>query len=160
MEVEFICNNKLIQINKATDVELDQLNIISTGHDKKWARDRFGNSKMKDEYKSFLTNWRYLPGGFWLRVLKLIENGYNVNFKNFNQFVRTNVTEESFTEWIETLPLKFKKLRYYQIEATYNLLRFPYSMAELAPSAGKTLIIYLLCRYLLENILNKIWMKT
>lgn len=154
MNVKFIKNNKLLEVSNCSKIELEMLNKIASGTTKKWIKTKQGKSKIVDDDINFLFNYRYLPSGLWKRVLMLKNSNYNVNFTNLHKFVRTNINEEEFNKWIDSIPLKFKTLRWYQSKAVLQALKFPQSTLELAPAAGKTLIIYLIARYLLENILD------
>ena len=67
------------------------------------------------------------------------------------------MTLEDFKEYVDSWGLSITP-RDYQYEAAYNILRNRQSLSQLATRAGKTLIAYMVFRYMLENGSKKILM--
>lgn len=147
IEAKFIDNNKFIEITKCSDLELEQLEIDNTISWWKWR----GREKEK-KTRSFLHSYRYLPAGFWLRLLKMTKRKFNVDFQNVRQMFN-NITVEDIEEWLETVPLKNNIYPYdYQLNAVYLAAKYRISRGQYATGAGKTFIFYLLSRYALEKL--------
>ena len=89
--------------------------------------------------------WSYLNDMAKMCKWELTLNGLDNLFDN-------SITEESFTEWCNVFfsDLAFKP-RDYQIEAAYGILKYRKCISELATSAGKTLICFMVLAYLLDN---------
>ena len=100
---------------------------------------------------------KYIPFGSWSylnRVLnnaKIQSNLLDVVEKNIN-----NISEEEFIDYVDELMKDSKyKPRDYQIKAAWKALKYKRCTAQLATSAGKTLIVYLIFSYLLDKRLAK-----
>lgn len=68
-----------------------------------------------------------------------------------------NVTLQQFQEYIKGWELNIDPYGY-QIEAAWNILRYRQSLSQLATRAGKTLIAYIVFRWMLEHGAHKILM--
>lgn len=66
-----------------------------------------------------------------------------LNRKNIDDFVETL----TFPEYINLFSENYD----YQIESTYRAIKFKSSKLQLPTGAGKTLITYLICKYLIDN---------
>lgn len=60
-----------------------------------------------------------------------------------------DISLEDFTKWVDSLELS-KKLRDYQYAAAWKILKFNQSMSQIATRAGKTLIAYIIFRWMIE----------
>lgn len=60
-------------------------------------------------------------------------------------------TKESFFEWVKSLELSLD-VRDYQLMAAWKILNYKMSMSQLATRSGKTLIAYIVFRYMLEKM--------
>lgn len=146
MKLRFVLNNRILQITKASSEELEALQEMSTVS---WIH--YNGKKRKKCSTTYLHNWQYLPGGFWHKVAAMRTKGYHVEIENIAEFVQS-VTLDEITEWIGTVPLKEKYVpRWYQVRGIWLAIKYRISRGEFATSAGKSLILYLLARYLFEN---------
>lgn len=96
--------------------------------------------------------WR-VPIGLWREVYQIGE-AYNIKIEinGLDNLFFTEVTLEQFTEWAN----KFfegsdKPPRDYQIETAWKIIRFRYSVSEVATSSGKTLISFMIFAWLKQN---------
>jgi superfamily II DNA or RNA helicase len=150
IQCTFTHGNRLIDTNNLTSVELKQLELSNSISWYEWK----GKGKREKKSKQFLLNLKYLPGGFWYRTLKLSEKKYNVQFTNFNAFQR-QITPEDLEEWLGTIPFANNYYPYwYQIKSIFLAIKYPISRSSVATGGGKTFIMYLLARYLLEKIIT------
>lgn len=146
MVLEFIQNFSLLRVIEATQIEHDQLLLISTGSNY--------NYRTKSSWEEcFYHNYEYLPSGFWLKILSLRKNGWDVTIKNLDEFVRGNITKEHLDEWVESQSMVFDPY-YYQSDAFYKLIKFPRSKAEIGTGGGKTFTACIISRYYLQKILE------
>lgn len=147
----FLHQNRIIDLKHLTETELKQVQISTTISWWKFT----GFKKREKKTKAFLSNFKYLPGGFWWKVLQLSKKKYDVRFSNFDTFQR-QITPEEVTDWLETVPFKNNYYPYwYQIKALFLAIKYPTSRASLATGSGKTFVMYLLSRYLLEKELQQ-----
>lgn len=94
----------------------------------------------------------WCPSGLWKEIVDWCKE-HNIECSNIagdNDFKYRNIMDEStFTAWVNSLNLSLE-LRPYQIHAAWLILKFRMSLSQLATRSGKTLIAYVVFRYLLE----------
>ena len=73
---------------------------------------------------------------------------------NYFKLTDFSLSLEDFTELIDRWNLNVKP-RDYQIEATWKILHYRQSMSQLATRSGKTLMAYIVMRYLIESKILK-----
>lgn len=80
-----------------------------------------------------------------LRFCKLKNIEYELKFS-----IKNEVSEEKIKTWIKTLNLPFE-LKDYQFNVFYDLVRYKNITAQSEMGSGKSLIIYLVIRFMLQN---------
>ena len=105
--------------------------------------------KVWDGYVYFCKN-NMIPIGLWSEVLKLGETfKFEVNIEGLDRIIDVNFDEEVFKEWVKDFfegnPIQ---PRDYQMESAIAILKYKVCCAEIATSAGKTLIVFLVYAYL------------
>lgn len=101
----------------------------------------------------------YCHSGLWKNIYDWCENngvqisGIDDKFKYTNM----NMSLDDFTEYIYSWGLNLDPYPY-QIKAAWLILKYRQSLSELATRAGKTLIAYMVFRYLLEHGAHNILM--
>jgi hypothetical protein len=98
--------------------------------------------------------WK-VPIGLWRELLDIGEK-YRIDIKieGLNSVVTDDVKLDEFTQWVNEFfeggiggnPDKMP--RDYQIETAWKILRYRYSVSEVATSSGKTLISFMIFAYL------------
>lgn len=84
----------------------------------------------------------------WCKTHKVrLQSNIDKRFK----YQRLPDTKESFFEWVKSLELNLEP-RDYQLLAAWKILNYKQSMSQLATRAGKTLIAYIVFRYMLERM--------
>ena len=125
--------------------------IVSRREYKQWSK---GFNKWVSE--TFLVNETFFPIQFWPDVEKqLIALGYHHELLRKDK-VRYNLSREDFDNYIYSLPLPEKydivSGEYmYQPDSVYEAITNKLSRIEIGTSGGKTLITYLLCRFLIDH---------
>lgn len=107
----------------------------------------------------FFDKYNRVPLGLWGEV-KNIAKEYNFPLKidGINEIFNKNYDEKDFYNWVKEY---FKdaddlKPRDYQVEAAKNILFFKRCTEEISTSGGKTLIVFIVFKYLLDKgIINK-----
>lgn len=108
--------------------------------------------------------WK-VPIGLWREVLEIGEK-YNIEMqiKGIEEIIIRDITLEDFTEWVNEFFVDGiggdpdKKPRDYQIETAWKIIRYRYSISEVATSSGKTLISFMIFAYLKSKGLIKKYM--
>ncbi len=103
----------------------------------------------------------YCHSGLWKEIIDFCKEK-NIIYKglydnNDFKYTKFNLTKDQFREYVSRWNLNLQP-RDYQIEAAWLILKFKQSLSQLATRAGKTLIAYLVFRYMLENGANNILM--
>lgn len=120
-------------------------------------------SKFIETKRCFITELGYMPIGLWLDLIQYCkENNIQCNFtpkaaayiSSFNELKKDDIFDytNKIFEGAKTEKGKDFTPRQYQIEAVYTLLKYKKSSAEISTSAGKTLIAYILFKYLYEKL--------
>ncbi len=153
-------DKKFFVIESCTQEEYDQLKAAYT---KKVDGYRFNPLYKKGLWDGNITfiKGANIPSGTWsylTDVAKMCK--WDLHLNGIKNLFDENITEESFSAWCNDFfaDIKFKP-RDYQIDAAFNILKYRKCISELATSAGKTLICFMVLAYLLDNkIISKILM--
>lgn len=89
----------------------------------------------------------------WCKSNNIIINGIDENLMKRSM----SMTREEFREYVNSWNMSITP-RDYQYDAAYNILQNRQSLSQLATRAGKTLIAYIVFRYMLEHGARKILM--
>ena len=150
---ELTHNDRILTLTEATEMEIEQLNLTF----KKQVANAKWDPRVKkgwwDGNISYFKSNRYLPSGLWNEVVD-ISKQYNfpLSIQGIERRFDRTITKDDFDSWVEE---KWKgsdmKPRDYQIETAFNIIKYQNCLAELATSAGKSLIIFMVIAYLLEH---------
>ena len=89
----------------------------------------------------------------WCKSNNISISGIDDHFK----YTDFNLTLEAFQKYVEGWNLNLDPYDY-QVKAAWLILKYRQSLSELATRAGKTLVAYIIFRYMLEHGANKILM--
>ena len=99
--------------------------------------------------------------GLWKTICDWCKkNNINIEKEKFDdnfKYTNFNLTLEAFQKYVEGWNLSLNPYPY-QIKAAWTILKYRQSLSQLATRAGKTLIAYMIFRYMLENGAKKILM--
>lgn len=146
-------DNQFLRIDEASEIELEQIRISLTKRIESWRFHPLVKRGVWDGYVSYIKDDKWIPAGLWRHVMTICkEYRYELKIEGIKRLIDSNINAEQFEEWA----LGFFKgsqitPRDYQIETAYNILKFRKCLAELATSAGKTLISFLTVAYMLEK---------
>lgn len=146
-------DNRFLRIDEADELELEQLNISLTKRIESWRFNPLVKRGLWDGYVSYIKDNKWIPVGLWRHVMVLCkEYKFELKINGVARLFDPNITQESFEKWALDF-FKGSKLtpRDYQMDAAFNILKFRRCLAELATSAGKTMISFLAVAYMLEK---------
>lgn len=154
-------DKRFFVIESCTQEEYDQLKCAYTKKPDGYRFNPMYKKGLWDGTISFVKGAN-IPSGTWSYLMDTSNTcNWDIKLNGISKLVDTSITLEGFTNWCNTFfaDLEFKP-RDYQIEAAYNILRFKKCLSELATSAGKTLICFMVIAYLVDNkiINNKVLM--
>jgi superfamily II DNA or RNA helicase len=146
-------DNQFLRIDDAEELELEQIKISLTKRIDSWRFNPLVKKGIWDGYVSYIKDDKWIPAGLWRYVMLVCkEYKFDLKLNGIERLFDRNINAETFEEWA----LEFFKdskfvPRDYQIETAFNILKFRRCLAELATSAGKTLISFLTVAYMLEK---------
>jgi len=91
-----------------------------------------------------------VPIGLWREVMQIGEDyAIKIEIEGLDSLILKDLTLEEFTDWVnEFFDDAEMKPRDYQIETAWKLIKYRYSVSEVATSSGKTLISFMIFAYL------------
>ena len=144
-------DKKFLIIDSCTEGEYDQLKLSLTKKIEGWRFHPLVKKRVWDGNVSFLKRNK-IPAGLWKEVVDICKE-YEFEFvlNNVTDIFDTEINEEEFVKWVDDF-FSFSKIkpRDYQIDAAVKILKYRRCLAELATSAGKTLISFMVVAYLLD----------
>ena len=160
MLVKLMDNKNFLQVVECSDIEFKQPQFSFRKKIKNWRFHPQVKRKLWDGYMTFMDSAGRMPVGLWNELIEVCkDHGFAVNFEDFDLF-RSPYTKEEFLAWVEATSFFDKngnKLqpRDYQVNSVWTILKYKYSISEIATSAGKTLIIYMVMAFLKHKSLLK-----
>jgi superfamily II DNA or RNA helicase len=96
--------------------------------------------------------WR-IPIGLWRELLQIGEEyDIKIEISGLDRIIINDITLEDYTAWVnEFFEGSGIEPRDYQIEAAWKIIRFRYSVSEIATSSGKTLMAFMIFSYLKQK---------
>ena len=153
MEISLTENMQLLRIDSASEMEIEQLNISLNRRVENWRFHPLVKKGLWDGYISYIKDDKWIPAGLWREVMTICkEYRYELKINGITELFDKNIQAEAFETWAMDF-FEGSKItpRDYQIDAAFNILKFRKCLAELATSAGKTLISFLTIAYMIEK---------
>lgn len=148
---------KYLRLQEITQEELDQLELSF----KKRIRGHFWNPLVKkkiwDGFVYFFKN-NMIPSGLWLELEKMCTTySFPLEINGMDRLIDKDFDEAGFRLWVEEFFSDHPtyKPRDYQIDSAVKILRFKISSSQIATSAGKTLIAFIVWGWLKHLDLKK-----
>ncbi len=157
MELSLSDNKKFLVIDGCTELEYDQLKSSLTKRIEGWRFHPLVKKKIWDGNISFIKRNK-IPSGLWKEVVDICrEYELPLSINGVTDIFDTDIDEASFREWVKDFFNEHPdiKPREYQIDAAFKILKYRRCLAELATSAGKTLISFMVVAYLMEKLEKK-----
>lgn len=160
MLVKLMDNKNFLQVVECSDIEFKQLQFSFRKKIKNWRFHPQVKRKLWDGYMTFMDSAGRIPVGLWNELIQVSkEHGFAVNFEDFDLF-KSPYTKEEYLSWIEATSFFDKKgnkiePREYQVDSVWAILKYKFSISEIATSAGKTLIMYMVMAFLRHKGLLK-----
>ena len=157
MKLQLSEDNKYLVVVEATDIEIEQLRICLTRKISGWRFHPLVKQGHWDGNVSYLLKDKFIPAGLWKEIIDICKKyNYEVEIDGVRRLFDSSLKFEEFEAWVKEYFKGFNmEIRDYQIEAAFKIVKNRTCVAELATSAGKTLISYIIVCYLLEKQLSK-----
>jgi superfamily II DNA or RNA helicase len=149
-------DKRFITIRECTQEEYE---AVKTAYTKKAEGYRYNPLYKKKLWDGNVTYFKgaNLPSGTWSYLIDISKQcGWKLKIDGLRGLFDNDITLESYTEWVDEFfaDLPFTP-RDYQIKSAYKILRFRKCLSELATSAGKTLICFMVLAYLIDKHIIK-----
>jgi len=155
-------DGRFLIVREASEIELEQLRISLTRKIKNW---RF-NPRVQQGYWDgsycYLINNQFIPSGLWREVYDIAKKyKYDIQFDGIRNLFDQSIDRADFEKWsadffdgyqVEGVDIR---PRDYQLDTAFKILKFKKCSAELATSAGKTMIAFMTVAYMLQRNLAK-----
>ena len=149
-------NDRILTLVESEKVERGQLSKSLT---KKLEYYNFLPMQVKKRWNGVISYFhqdKYVPSGLWMELRDIAKK---YNFPIEIEGLRNLFFDIDGQEFKDYVDKKFEgsKMppRGYQIDAAYKILKHNLCISELATSAGKSLIVFIVFSYLLDNKINK-----
>lgn len=157
-------DGRFIQLSSDVPMEQNQMQLSFKRRIANWYFNPTVKRGVWDGYIKFIDRYNRIPVGLWYELKRNCKD-YDIDLEITNEeaLTDTKINYEDYEKWVwdffkddQTYGKGGKKeIRDYQISATYNILKAKRSCSEIATSAGKTLMIYLVLAYLLDRNISK-----
>ncbi len=146
-------DKKWLTVESDSIYELNQLHLYFTKKINDWYILKKKNPYINVE-ETFLSVYNVLPVGLWRELAKACKQySFDLQFVGLNENICDNsITWEKFNKWVDNLFSGSNlELRDYQREAAFNCLYYRRACIEVSTSGGKTMIAYIIFKYLRDN---------
>lgn len=153
MKVELLNNDRQLRIIEASEMELKQSFLHFTKKIKNAYFHPLVKKKLWDGNINFIDNNLRLSSGLWNELVLMCEDySYDLEIVGKERLTDKDFNEEKFKNWVNTFFVGSKiQPRDYQIDAALKILKWKRSISEIATSAGKTLIMFMVFAYLKDQ---------
>ena len=158
MKLKVDDNGNFLTIVDSTEIEYEQVMSSFTKREVNWGAVRYNNGKPKYFETKFVDRYGRIPLGLWGELRSLSKQFmFNVEIENIEKIYDKNYDETQLVEWVNTYFEESEKQPYdYQVEAISKALKYRNCIEEISTSGGKTLMAFMLFRYLMDKgIINK-----
>jgi superfamily II DNA or RNA helicase len=143
----------LILVHSPDEVEKRQIELSLTKKIHNWYFHPLVKKKIWDGSICFVEKkgafWK-IPIGLWREVLEIgKEFNIEMEIEGLSDLLLSDLSLEDFQSWVDDF-FKDKEIepRDYQVEAAWKIVKYRYSVSEIATSSGKTLISFMIFAYL------------
>ena len=148
-------DNNFICLESDNPIELKQLKLSMTVKIPNWFIIKRKCSYANIE-ETFMNDYNMIPSGLWLELVNICKKyHYSLQFApDFNCRIKNcSIKTEDFSKYVKKLFSKSDMTpKQYQIDGIYNILTYQRCCAEVSTSAGKSLMTYILFKYMTEKL--------
>ena len=146
----------LILAQASDEIEKRQIEISLTKKIHNWYFHPLVKKKLWDGSICFIEKkgafWK-VPIGLWREIFEIgKEFGLEIEIEGLDRLVLSDLSLEEFQQWVdEFFEGKDIQPRDYQVEAAWKIVKYRYSVSEIATSSGKTLISFMIFAFLKQR---------
>ena len=146
-------DNRFIQIIECTELELEQIRHSFKKRISNWRFHPLVKRGVWDGYIAFIDKYQRVPVGLWNELNQVCSKyGFDLEIEGVDRILDQDFDEAHFRKWVADFFEDHPKIkpRDYQVDACVAILKYRRSISEIATSAGKTLIIFMVFAYIKE----------
>jgi len=153
MRLKVTDDKKFLAVIDCTELEIEQLRSSFTKRTMNWGAIRSNSNQPKSFDTCFIDRWLRVPIGLWSELQKLSKKFmFPLEIEGIEFLYDKEYDDSIFVEWVNTyFEESEKQPRDYQIEGASRILKYKFCIEEISTSGGKTLMAFLLFRYLFEK---------
>ena len=158
MRLKVTDDKRFLAVIDCTELEIEQLRSSFTKKTINWGAIRNRNSNQPKSFDTcFIDKWLRIPIGLWAEIQKLAKKYmFNLEIEGIEFLYDKKYDESQFIEWVNTyFEESEKQPRDYQIEGISRALKYKFCTEEISTSGGKTIMAFLLFKYLFDKGLIK-----
>jgi len=147
-------DRKFIQLIDFNEMEIGQIRHSFKRRISNWRFHPLVKKKVWDGYISFIDKYNRIPSGLWNEINEVCKKfSLEINIEGLTELIDFDFDELDFREWVEEFFSDHPnyKPRDYQIDAAIPIIKYRRSISEIATSAGKTLIMFMIFGYLIDR---------
>jgi len=148
-------DNRFICLDSDKDIELKQIKLSLTVKLPNWfiIKKKYPYANIEER---FMNDYNMVPVGLWLELVNICTKyGYSLEFSDdFNCRIKNcSITQDEFNSYVTSLFSKSNMSpKQYQVEGIYNILSYKNCCVEVSTSGGKTLMTYILFKFMTEQL--------
>jgi superfamily II DNA or RNA helicase len=146
----------LILAQASDEIEKKQIEISLTKKIHNWYFHPLVKKKLWDGSICFIEKkgsfWK-VPIGLWREIFEIgKEYNLEIEIEGLDKLILSELSLEEFQQWVdEFFADKDIQPRDYQVEAAWKIVKYRYSVSEIATSSGKTLISFMIFAFLKQR---------
>lgn len=151
MKAKVTNDRRFLQIVECDNAELEQIKHSLNKRISNWRFHPLVKRGVWNGMISFIDKFNRVPVGLWNELNTICNTyGFSVEIDGFNDIIDETFDESDFREFINDFYQDHPKIHPYdyQIDAAIPILKYRRNISELATSAGKTLILFMIFSYL------------
>ena len=151
-------DKKFIQLIDFSEMELEQVRHSFKRRISNWRFHPLVKKRVWDGYISFIDKYNRIPAGLWNELNDICKKfNLKIEIEGLKELIDFDFDEQDFRSWVEEFFSDHPKYkpRDYQIDACIPIMKYRRTISEIATSAGKTLIMFMIFGYLLERKKSK-----
>lgn len=158
VKAEVTTDKRFIQVVEADTLEMDQIRHSFKKRISNWRFHPLVKRGVWDGYISFIDKYNRVPVGLWNELSQVCSKyHFKLEISGLSDIIEDDFDEAGFRKWVDDFFSDHPtiKPRDYQIDACIPILKYRKSISEIATSAGKTLIMFMIFGYLIDQGLTK-----
>lgn len=152
MKAHVTDNNKFIRVTDGSLLEFQQLKHSFKKRIPSWRFDPRVKRGIWDGYITYVDRNNRIPIGLWNELRKMCDKyNFELDLTGISTVIDRDFDVEDFEKWAIDFFSDHPKYkpRDYQLDSAVKIMQFKRSASEIATSAGKTLILFMILQYLL-----------